>query len=70
MMDARKDGGVFNMKYRDIEFEASQISIDTRTLQPGDVYIAIQGEAQDGHNYVQAAKEKGAIAAIVSRKML
>ncbi|MES2203815.1 MAG: UDP-N-acetylmuramoyl-tripeptide--D-alanyl-D-alanine ligase [Pseudomonadota bacterium] len=57
------------MEYRDIEFEASRISIDTRTLRAGDVYIAIQGEAQDGHNYVQAAKDKGAVAAIVSKKM-
>ena len=55
------------LNYDDID--ASTLSIDTRTLKPGDVYIAIQGEAQDGHNYVQAAKEKGAIAAIVSRKM-
>ena len=55
------------IKYENID--ASKISIDTRTLKSGDVYIAIQGEAQDGHNYVQVAKEKGAIAAIVSRKM-
>lgn len=55
------------IKYEDID--ASEISIDTRTLQPGNVYVAIQGEAQDGHNYVQAAKKKGAIAAIVSKKM-
>lgn len=47
----------------------TNLSIDTRTLQTGDVYLAIIGEAQDGHDYVQAAKEKGAIAAIVSRKM-
>ncbi|MES2203812.1 MAG: hypothetical protein V4496_01185 [Pseudomonadota bacterium] len=40
------------MKYHDIEFEASQISIDTRTLVTGDVYIAIQGETQDDHDYV------------------
>lgn len=60
---------VIDMKYRNIELEASQISIDTRTLQPGDIYVAIQGEAQDGHDYVQAAKDKGAIAAIVARKM-
>lgn len=49
--------------------DASTISIDTRTLVAGDVYIAIQGETQDGHQYVQAAKDKGAVAAIVSKKM-
>lgn len=70
------------MKYKDIivacnqsveelnsDLEIKNISIDTRTLQAGDVYIAIQGETQDGHDYVQAAKEKGAIAAVVSRQM-
>lgn len=55
------------MRLEDIN--VSTISIDTRTLKPGDLYIAIQGEAQDGHDYVQAAKDKGAVAAIVSRKM-
>lgn len=51
------------------DIDASKISIDTRTLQPGDIYVAIVGEAQDGHSYVQAAKDKGAVAAIVSKKM-
>ena len=43
------------------------ISIDTRTLQPGDLFFALQGEQSDGHEYVKAAFEKGAIAAVVSR---
>jgi len=45
----------------------SAISIDTRTLQVGDLYVAIQGGAKDGHDYVSIAKEKGAVAAVVSR---
>ncbi len=44
---------------------ASGISIDTRTLQPGDLYFAIIGEANDGHKFVAAALEKGAAAAVV-----
>lgn len=40
------------------------ISIDTRTLNPGDLYIPMQGE-RDGHSFVQNAFEKGAVAAIV-----
>ena len=43
------------------------ISIDTRTIQPGDLFFALQGEHSDGHEYVKAAFEKGAIAAVVSR---
>ncbi|MEO0864545.1 MAG: UDP-N-acetylmuramoyl-tripeptide--D-alanyl-D-alanine ligase [Pseudomonadota bacterium] len=41
------------------------ISIDTRTLQPGDLFIALTA-ARDGHAFVAQAFEKGAAAALVS----
>src|ERR1700731_2496115 len=41
------------------------ISIDTRTLQKGDLFFAIKGPSSDGHDYVGAAFEKGAVAAVV-----
>ena len=41
------------------------VSIDTRTLHPGDLYFAIKGENSDGHDYVKAAFEAGAEAAVV-----
>lgn len=44
------------------------ISHDTRTLKPGEVYIAIKGETHDGHDFVQTAVEKGAAGLIVSRE--
>ncbi|HAG82944.1 MAG TPA: UDP-N-acetylmuramoyl-tripeptide--D-alanyl-D-alanine ligase [Cyanobacteria bacterium UBA12227] len=40
------------------------ISTDTRTLKPGEIFLALRGETFDGHNYAQLAIEKGAIAAI------
>ncbi|HEV7336440.1 MAG TPA: UDP-N-acetylmuramoylalanyl-D-glutamyl-2,6-diaminopimelate--D-alanyl-D-alanine ligase [Bosea sp. (in: a-proteobacteria)] len=40
-------------------------SIDTRTLEPGDAFFAIQGDARDGHDFVAAALEKGAALAVV-----
>ncbi len=46
--------------------EVTGVSIDTRTLQPGDLFVAIKGDAQDGHAHVAAAFERGAAAAIVS----
>lgn len=49
-------------------FEAQGISIDTRTLKPGDVFIALQGENRDGHRFVSAALERGAAAAMVSHQ--
>jgi UDP-N-acetylmuramoyl-tripeptide--D-alanyl-D-alanine ligase len=40
-------------------------SIDTRTLQPGDAFFAITGEARNGHDFVKAALAKGAALAVV-----
>lgn len=42
-------------------------SIDSRTLQPGDLFFAIHGERFDGHDFVAAAFERGACAAVVAR---
>ncbi|MEJ0091984.1 MAG: UDP-N-acetylmuramoylalanyl-D-glutamyl-2,6-diaminopimelate--D-alanyl-D-alanine ligase [Methylocella sp.] len=44
---------------------ANGISIDTRTLQSGDLFFAINGANSDGHDYVAAAFAKGALAAVV-----
>ena len=41
------------------------ISIDTRTLQPGDLFVALKA-ARDGHEFVAQAFEKGAAAALIS----
>ena len=41
------------------------ISRDTRTLQIGDLYIAIRGENMDGHTFVKTAVQKGAAACLV-----
>ena len=41
------------------------ISIDTRTLEPGDLFFAIQGDQRDGHDFVSAALAKGAAGAVV-----
>jgi UDP-N-acetylmuramoyl-tripeptide--D-alanyl-D-alanine ligase len=49
----------------DQELAAMGYSIDSRTLNPGDLFIALGGERFDGHDYVPAALEKGAVAAVV-----
>ena len=45
------------------------VSIDTRTLKPGNIYIAIVGGKQDGHDYVAEAKKRGASLAIVQHNV-
>ena len=42
------------------------ISIDTRTIQPGDLFVALK-DARDGHEFVTAAFKAGAVAALVER---
>ena len=50
-------------------FGATGISIDTRTLQPGDLFVALAGENGDGHDHVTAALAAGAAGAMVHRAM-
>jgi UDP-N-acetylmuramoyl-tripeptide--D-alanyl-D-alanine ligase len=47
-------------------FAATGVSIDTRTLQSGDLFVALK-DVRDGHDFVRAALDKGAAAALVSR---
>lgn len=47
--------------------DVTGVSIDTRTLQAGDLFVALKGENSDGHAYVKAALEKGAAAALIAR---
>lgn len=51
----------------DASFEA--VSIDSRTLERGQLFIAISGKNFDGHDYVASAEDKGACAAIVEKQL-
>ena len=45
-------------------------SIDSRTIQPGELFFAVKGERLDGHDFVHSALQKGAVAAVVNRDQL
>jgi UDP-N-acetylmuramoyl-tripeptide--D-alanyl-D-alanine ligase len=45
------------------------VSTDTRSILPGDLFLALEGPNFDGHKFVQQAEEKGAVALILSRKV-
>ncbi len=47
-------------------FVATRVSIDTRTLEPGDLFVALAGE-RDGHDFVAQAQATGASGVLVSR---
>jgi UDP-N-acetylmuramoyl-tripeptide--D-alanyl-D-alanine ligase len=46
-------------------FSAEGVSIDTRTLMPGDLFVALLGEGRDGHAFIAEALAKGAAGAMV-----
>jgi UDP-N-acetylmuramoyl-tripeptide--D-alanyl-D-alanine ligase len=48
-------------------FNVNGISIDTRTLKEGDLFVALQGDNRDGHEFVRAALDAKAGAAMVAR---
>ncbi len=48
-------------------FQASGIEMDSRDVRPGDVFVALKGEAMDGHKFIASAFAKGAVAAITDR---
>ena len=68
------------MKYEDIlkstggealisqgSVECRGVSIDTRTISPGDLFVAIRGAHFDGHDFVQDAVDKGAAAVVMEK---
>ncbi|HWR40063.1 MAG TPA: UDP-N-acetylmuramoyl-tripeptide--D-alanyl-D-alanine ligase [Patescibacteria group bacterium] len=46
-----------------------EVSTDTRTLQPGQLFVALTGDNFDGHHFIALAAEKGAAGAVLSREI-
>ena len=44
------------------------VSIDSRTVRPGELFVAIHGPSHDGHDYLAAALERGALGAVVAEQ--
>ena len=51
------------------EWAATGVSIDTRSLAEGDLFVALRGPNHDGHDFVATALQRGAAAAMVDREM-
>jgi len=54
-----------HLKGEDNDF--SSVSIDTRNLNAGTLYLAIRGDKYDGHDFVEQALQKGALACVVEK---
>ena len=46
-----------------------KVSIDSRSLQPGDLFLALKGPKNDGHNYIKEADSRGASCFVVEKKI-
>ena len=49
---------------------ATGYSIDSRTIQPGQLFFAVKGERLDGHDFVEQTLDNGAVAAVIRRDQL
>ena len=50
-----------------INTEVTGVCIDSRTIKPGNLFVAIKGDHFDGHDFIKEVEAKGAIAAVVNR---
>ena len=49
---------------------ATRVQTDSRLVQPGDLFVCIQGERFDGHTFAREAVHKGALAVVVERPLM
>lgn len=62
--DLQKATGA-TLKGEPLKSSIKGVRMDSRAVQPGDLFIAIKGEVQDGHSYIGQAAQNGAVAALV-----
>jgi UDP-N-acetylmuramoyl-tripeptide--D-alanyl-D-alanine ligase len=68
MMRLSEAAGALHARHAGGDPAFGGVSTDTRTLGDGDLFVALRGERYDGHAFLGAAKEKGAVAAMVDRR--
>jgi UDP-N-acetylmuramoyl-tripeptide--D-alanyl-D-alanine ligase len=67
MMSLAQFAQLLGLSYQGPEAHVTGVSIDSRSLQPGEVFVALKGERMDGHDYIAAAQAAGAVAVLVDR---
>jgi UDP-N-acetylmuramoyl-tripeptide--D-alanyl-D-alanine ligase len=68
-LDLREIAAALQADYSGVALPIAGISTDTRTLQPGDLYVALRGERFDGHQFIDAAVAAGAVAVVVDQRV-
>ncbi len=67
MMDTASAARVVAGRLYGQSVDFARVTTDSRTLRQGDLFVALAGERFDGHDFVPAALEQGAAAALVAR---
>ena len=62
-------GAVAGVATADRSMSISSYGVDSRTMSPGGLYVAIRGERVDGHDYAAAAIAAGAVAIMSARQL-
>ncbi|AFY79328.1 MAG: UDP-N-acetylmuramoyl-tripeptide--D-alanyl-D-alanine ligase [Hydrococcus sp. C42_A2020_068] len=63
------DAFLINSSDISLEQLTTGITTDTRLLSPGEIFLALKGERFDGHEFIETAIEKGAIAIVTERDL-
>jgi UDP-N-acetylmuramoyl-tripeptide--D-alanyl-D-alanine ligase len=70
MMTLVQAAAALSAQARGVEATFTGVGIDSRTIGPGELFVAIRGERFDGHEFVMTALERGAAGAVVERKWI
>jgi len=62
--------GITGKRFLMKEMDISAVEFDSRKVQPGTLFIAMKGGRYDGHDFVETAIEKGAVALVAQRKLV
>src|SRR5882672_5198672 len=68
MMSLAEAAAAVGARSAGTEVRFDGVSTDTRTVAQGQLFVAIRGERYDGHDFLAAAKDRGAAAALVDEQ--
>lgn len=64
-LDLREIARELHAEYNGVALPIARVSTDTRSIGAGDLYVALRGEKFDGHDFIDAAVARGAVAVVV-----
>lgn len=62
-------GGEFNGENSTLDLSVTNITLDSRAVSDGSLFVAIKGERSDGHDYINASLEKGAVCCLSENRI-